>query len=854
MKDLKKNLLCAAISAATLFSSVSAFASVPSDVVGTGFEEPIQVLAALDIMVGDGNGEFRPKDNLTRAEVTKIAIHAMGLEDAAASTSGQSKFPDVSTDFWANGYINLATSNGIIIGDDEGKFRPLDPITYAEAVTIMVRAIGFEPSALQKGGFPHGYILVGSENGLNKQVSGSTHQPITRGNMAYLTLNSIKTKMMEQTSFGENPKYEIVDKTLLKDRLNVTEHTGQITAIPTSAIDGTSGLVDGQVKIGTEIYDTEYNVNKLLGYNVNYYVRKDRLGNETLILALPIQNKNSTLTISAEQFDKISTKNSNKAISYFKSETSQKTELAELASNAKLIYNGKYNELTDELINMTDKAGEISLLDTDKDGKYDIVFVSSYYNMVVDTVSSLGKINDKYDAKSITLDDEVTYTITRGLENLKVSDLKEFDVLSVAESKDGELFEIIVSNKTVTGKISSISNDEYTIDGKAYKIAKNYKSELKIGTEATFYLDFEDKIAATDTAFLLSSNYGYMSKAYGVDGDEIVKFRIFTKEGKEETYEGAEKIKLNGAGAQKSQTVLAALQKEGSVPAQLVTFKLNSDGKVSEINTALDNSATGEVNKSKFTLNYKLIDAEFNATLNKLGNVKIDKNTVVFDIPSDSAEDFQMADISMFEDDQKYDVFVYDMTEDFTAKAIIVTNARLNTNAESSIAVVKEVAKGQNSDEEVTDVLVAFMDGKEVELFAEDETVLVKGEGSALETGDIIQIKQNADKEIVSIRVLFDVDTKGTEATANPAEHLSTVYGKVTKKFTNSINVTVNGGSAVNYALSDEVKVYKVDTTVSKNNITVAETGDIQVFDADENNRVFIKLYKDEVKEIVIIK
>ncbi|MBQ7975678.1 MAG: hypothetical protein IJ300_08345, partial [Clostridia bacterium] len=439
------------------------------------------------------------------------------------------------------------------------------------------------------------------------------------------------------------------------------------------------------------------------------------------------------------------------------------------------------------------------------------------------------------------------------LENLEVSDLKEYDVLSVAESLDHELFEILVSNKTVTGKISSISDDEYTIDGKAYKVANNYTGELKIGTEATFYLDFEDKIAATDTALLLSSNYGYMSKAYAVEGDEVVKFRIFTKEGKEEIYEGAEKIKLNGAGAQKAQTVLASLQSEGSTPAQLVTFKLNADDKISEINTATDNSATGEVNKSKFTLNYKLTDAVYNETLKKLGNVKIDKNTVIFDIPSDSSEDFEIADISMFEDEQKYDVFVYDMTEDFTARAIIVTNARLNTNADSSIAVVKEIAKGQNSDEEVTDVLLAFMDGKEVELFAEDETVLVKGEGSALETGDIIQIKQNAEKEIVSIRVLFDVDTKNTEASANPAEHLNTVYGKVTKKFTNSINVTVNGGSAVNYELSEDVKVYKVDTTVSKNNITVAETSDIQVFDEEENNRVFIKLYKDEVQEIVII-
>ena len=104
------------------------------------------------------------------------------------------------------------------------------------------------------------------------------------------------------------------------------------------------------------------------------------------------------------------------------------------------------SRLSDELLDMTDKSGEISLLDTNKDGKYDIVFVADYYNMVVDTVSSSGKINDKYGAKTITLDEDVTFSITRGLENLEVSDLKEYDILSVAESLDHELFEIIVSN------------------------------------------------------------------------------------------------------------------------------------------------------------------------------------------------------------------------------------------------------------------------------------------------------------------------------------------------------------------------------------------------------------------------
>ena len=43
-------------------------------------------------------------------------------------------------------------------------------------------------------------------------------------------------------------------------------------------------------------------------------------------------------------------------------------------------------------------------------------------------------------------------------------------------------------------------------------------------------------------------------------------------------------------------------------------------------------------------------------------------------------------------------------------------------------------------------------------------------------------------------------------------------------------------------------------TTKSKNPITIAEISDIQNFDSDENNRIFIKIYDDIVSEIVIVK
>ncbi len=850
MKGSNKKFISGLLALGTL-SSGAAYAQIPADVAGTGFEEPIQVLAALNIMIGDGNGKFRPNDNLTRAEVAKLAIHAMGI-DSAVNSSDQSKFPDVSEDYWAKGYINLATSMGIVIGDDNGNFRPFDPITYAEAMTIMVRATGYTPSAEQKGGFPSGYILVGSENGMNKNVSGSGHNPITRGSVAYLTLNTLKTNMMEQTNYGGNVKYEVGTKTLLTDRHKVTELTGQVKAIATSAIDGASTLNDGQVKIDDKIYDADCNVSKLLGYNVTFYLKDNGKGDESVILALPTEGKNNAVTIDSDLFDKVTKKNSNKAISYFTSENSSKTQTAELSPSAALIYNGRHSALDDSLLDLDGKTAEMTLLDTDKDGKYDFVFVTSFYSMVVDSVTSSGKISDKNSSKTITLDDDVTYTISRGVENIKVSDLAEYDVLSVAESADKKLYEIVASNRTVSGKVSSISNGKYFIGSDGYKLSPDFKGELKVGTEATFYLDYKNNIVSTDSFSSLSSDYGYMTRAYYVDNDEVVKFKIFDKNGTEKLYEGASKIKLNGNGAQKDQTVLKTILGGGEFKAQLVTFKLNEDGKVSEINTAKDNSSTGAVDKNSFTLNYSLKNTAYNASNEKLGNVKITDETVIFDIPAGS-EDYSVKDKSMFEDKQKYSALIFDVTEDLTARAVIVTSSELSTNASESIAVVKEISQGTNSDDEISDVLVALTNGSETRIFAENENVLKKTDGKKLKSGDIIQIKKNSSGEIASIRVLFDSENADEEFTKAPAEDLDVVYGKVTKKFASSINVTVNGGSAVNYSIPSDALVYKVDTKASKNSVSTAKTSDIQVYDADDESRVFIRLYKNAVKEIVIV-
>lgn len=855
MRGFTKKAITVMVLASTFAQSAGVFAKVPSEIAGTRFEEPIQVLSALKIMIGDDNGKFRPDDTIIRSEVAKMAIHALGLEGAADASKGTSKFPDVAVEHWANGYINLATSKGIIIGDENGNFRPDDTITYAEAMTIMVRTLGYEPVAKEKGGFPNGYILTASENGLGKNVQGSTNSPITRGNVAFLTMNSLETKLMEQTNFGAVPEYSVVDKTLLTDRLGVTKHQGQVVAIPNSGISGESNILQGRVQIGEKVYETAYSMNNLLGYNVTYYVKDEGKSTEEIILAMPTSGQNKTLIVSGDLFENITDKDGKKFIEYFESKSSSKTKTAELSDKVKLVYNGKYAEFSNDLLNIKDKSASVELLDTDKDGVYDIVFVTVYRNMVVDTVSSTGKISDKYEEGVLQLNEDVDFRIEKGFEEIKVSDLKEYDVLSIAQSLDKKLYTVIVTNEKVEGKVTGNDEDGVIIGDKHYKVASNYKKEIEIGMEGIFYLDVFGKIAAVDTATNLSSNYAYLMRAYSTD-DDVVKFKFFSKEGKEEIAEASDKVRLNGKSAKKATEVLKELKgKESEVKSQLVTFTKNADGKVSEINIAKDNTGTGAYDSSNFTLNYSLNDAVFNERESKLGNIRVDADTVIFNIPEGStdAKDFTIASIEMFEDEESYDVLVYDRTEDYTAKAIVVTDANFKTNADSPIAVVTSLAEGINKDDEVTDILKVLVNGKEETLYADGEGVFKKGDED-LEEGDIIQYKKNSDGEVVSVRVLMNIDNKGTEKNEKPAENLEIVYGKVTKKFSSSINVTVNDKEARNFRLSDSVVVYSIDTTVSKNRVTVAEINDIQSFEEEEGNRVFVKLYKGVVEEIVIIK
>ena len=844
-----------------LTMAVSAFAyTVSTDLAGTKYEEAGAVLGALGIMVGDPDGSFRPDDGIKRSEFSKIVVHAMGLEHSAEAAKGQTKYHDVSVDYWANGYINVASNHKLVVGDPDGNFRPEDRISYQEAITILVRMLGYELVAESKGGYPAGYLQVANQYGFTKNAAGSGAEVTKRGVAAILTYNALTIGMMEQTGFGSNTNFEITDKTILKENLSTEKFQGQITGNHYTKLTAASGLDKDQIEIDGVVYKTaDAQAGDFLGYRVNYYLKTDDIGDKTVILVRPETGKNKELVIDGSNIETVDADR----INYWQNkETDKATKYAKISASAKMIYNGvavSYDEA--KLKENGTLAGTVKLLDTNADDTYDVVFVNEYQNLVVDTTSSLSyTVSDKYGNPSLTFDPEesgVKFSLTDKLgKEFKFEDLKEWMVISYLKSESEDVIRAIVVTDKVSGAVTEIEDDKYKIDGSFYQIADNYKGTVKLDDEGTFYLDVRGNIAAVDTNSTLSDKYAYLIDAAEADGmDDHVDFKLFNLKGEIEILSSKDKISYNGGTKEAAKTVLEKLKSDGKVTKQLITYEVDSDGKIIKLNTATDVSGSGiAINKDKFSLNFKGEETLYKKASSKLGSFVITDSTIVFDIPktATSSDEYAIKNKGMFEDEGLYDVEIYDVGEDLTAKIVLVKNSTGLTNAESPIAVVNKISQYRNEKGDIVDKLYAAHNGQMIALETAEKGLLVNGSGQQLKAGDIIQFRTNTQGAIDRITVLFEVKDKATEFSKTEGD-MRLTYGKVDRKFATSINVTVNGGTVENFSL-DGVKVISVDTTKSSNQVKLADAGDIQKYDVKSPRLVFIREYKDVVQEIVIVR
>ena len=93
-------------------------------------------------IIGYGNNDVRPQNNITRAEVATIFFRLLTDETREANMTKSNGYNDVKDGDWFCCAVSTLSKMGIIKGYEDGSFKPNDPISRAEFAAIAAR---FDP-------------------------------------------------------------------------------------------------------------------------------------------------------------------------------------------------------------------------------------------------------------------------------------------------------------------------------------------------------------------------------------------------------------------------------------------------------------------------------------------------------------------------------------------------------------------------------------------------------------------------------------------------------------------------------------------------------------------------------------
>ncbi|MBQ9375300.1 MAG: S-layer homology domain-containing protein, partial [Ruminococcus sp.] len=423
-KNLKKVISTVAALALSA-SAVSAFAvnfpDVPED---ASYAQAVQELSALKVISGFDDGTFRPDELVTRAQMAKMIVDALAETEQAEASKAVTQFADVAQDHWAKGYINQGVADTFISGYGDGNFGPEDNVTYVQAQSMLVRAIGYQTYAEGSGGWPNGYKTWAASQGITTGISGiADDTQLTRAQVAQLVDNAMGApicviKDYETTIDGRRvPNLEIKDdegkdyQTLFTKKHDAYKVFGRVTDTNKTnssiATDQVSFKVEKADNFDDEYYkgstddaidiDAYYGDTKapeMLRTYAEALIQQDE-NDEWNILSIVAAAANKSVTVAAEDFDEGKSDNTDNKLYFYPAGTTKNSTKYELADEFAVYVNGKsvdydYETLCD-YIEANETASVTLQKETKKgststDSKYNLVQISSYKTVIVSDV------------------------------------------------------------------------------------------------------------------------------------------------------------------------------------------------------------------------------------------------------------------------------------------------------------------------------------------------------------------------------------------------------------------------------------------------------------------------------------
>ncbi len=112
---------------------------------GSWYYDSVMKAAAAGIIVGY-NGKFRPSNDVTRQDFAVMVVNMLGADVSSYTTPA---FKDCEANY-AMEEIAYLKDKGIIVGDPEGTFRPTATITRSEVAVIIAKALNLSATTEEK--------------------------------------------------------------------------------------------------------------------------------------------------------------------------------------------------------------------------------------------------------------------------------------------------------------------------------------------------------------------------------------------------------------------------------------------------------------------------------------------------------------------------------------------------------------------------------------------------------------------------------------------------------------------------------------------------------------------------------
>ena len=615
-------------------TSASQAAAAYSDTEGTACEGAVNVLTALKVVDGFTDGTYKPEQTVTRAQMAKLIVTALGVADYA--TAKTSKFVDMGAATWSIPYVEYAANLNIVNGVGNGKFNPNGLVTYEQAATMIVRALGYTDQCKEMNGtWPAIYVQKAMALGVFEDVANGGANGATRGDIAIMLYNAIELAEVYADADGT---------THYKTGNNATYFNG--VAVNGVTMLGTLNKNGSQAYEVISSQDADTALTDVRPYvGAAAKVTKDKNGDilavgdlKTTFLTGDVSSDGKKITVDDVDYEisnadfvgvKASTGGADKDVKADKIENGATTSAAIDAAAFKTSYWG-VDDVTIAAKVSGKTVKEIYSVATWTVKKASKVSDSDLTN-VIKNCKLLSKSFDKND----NLEPDTTSFVLNGVASL--SDIKADNVVYVYTNTSDKIRRVDVGTTVIKGEITKKTASKITIDGKSYKFAKTNTGELAsapvdidtwdAGDEVTVYLDYNGKIYDGELVESNSGNYAllYSKSTTPPNSDDLAsdsKVKLVVNDGSVKIFNiNGEKYNNNVKDNKSSKW---ADLTQGSI----VKYEVNSEGKITKLYKA---GATG-VNSNKnsdvvITNNYISKSA-------MLQSIKISDGAVIFTLPA----------------------------------------------------------------------------------------------------------------------------------------------------------------------------------------------------------------------------